>query len=260
MKLYIGTFCFFLYSCLCFSQEMRILSVDEPPANYLNEKNEPEGFAVDIINALKKEVGSISEIEFIPEARAINLIRTQPNIILFSISRTSFREKDYRWIGPVFTKKWEVYTLKTSNFKVNDDEDLKTLPVIGLVRGDVREEWLINKKLTNLHSVTHHQQNIQRLLMGRVSAIVYEKSGLTQLMNEMEIDSSMIESIFTINEAPVYIAVSKKTSLKTFKTWQRAFEKIKKNGKLKQISTLWQTKLMDDFNIESKISNQLLTF
>lgn len=96
MKLYIGTFCFFLYSCLCFSQEMRILSVDEPPANYLNEKNEPEGFAVDIINALKKEVGSISEIEFIPEARAINLIRTQPNIILFSISRTPFREKDYR--------------------------------------------------------------------------------------------------------------------------------------------------------------------
>ena len=132
-----------------------------------------------------------------------------------------------------------MYTLKTSDFKVNNFEDLKTLPVIGLVRGDVREEWLINKKLTNLHSVTHHQQNIQRLLMGRVSAIVYEKSGLTQLMNEMKIDSSIIESIFTITEAPVYIAVSKRTSFKTFKVWQRAFENIKRNEKLKQISTLW---------------------
>lgn len=260
MLRWICLFCCCFYSTISFANEIRILSVDEPPANYLNEKNEPDGYAVDIINALKKEVGSKSEIEFTPEARAINLIRTQPNIILFSISRTPFRENDYRWIGPIFTKKWEVYTLKTSDFKVNNFEDLKTLPVIGLVRGDVREEWLINKKLTNLHSVTHHQQNIQRLLMGRVSAIVYEKSGLTQLMNEMKIDSSIIESIFTINEAPVYIAVSKRTSFKTFKVWQRAFENIKRNEKLKQISTLWQSRLMEDFKIESKISNQLLTF
>lgn len=260
MKRWICLFCFCLYSPINFAKDVRILSVDEPPANYLNENNKPEGYAVDIINALKKQVGSNSEIEFTPEARAINLVRTQANILLFSISRTDFRESDYRWIGPIFTKKWEVYALKKSNLIINNFDDLKTLPIIGLVRGDVREEWLINKKLTNLHSVTHHQQNIQRLLIGRVSAIVYEKSGMSQLFKALQLDETEVESIFTIKEAPVYIAISKKTSLKTFNIWQRAFNKIKQNGQLKQISTDWQKKLKDDFKIKSKISNQLLTF
>ena len=260
MKQWICLFCFCLYSSTSFSKEIRILSVNEPPANYINENNEAEGYVVDIINALKMIVNSESKIEFTPEARALNLVKTQPNIILFSISRTPFREKHYRWVGQVFSKKWQVYALKESNIIINSLDDLKALPMIGLVRGDVREEWLINQKLTNLHSVTHHQQNIQRLLMGRVSAIVFEKPGLTQLFNEMGEDQSFIESVFTINETPVYIAMSKETPLATFTRWQNAFETLKNNGELLQISTTWQKKLMDDFNIESKISNQLLTF
>lgn len=260
MKRWICLFCFCFYSTINFAKEIRILSVNEPPANYINENNEAEGYAVDIINALRSVIDTKSKIEFTPEARALNLIRTQPNIILFSISRTPFREKDYRWVGQVFTKKWQVYALTESNIVINSLDDLKALPVIGLVRGDVREEWLINQKFTNLHSVTHHQQNIQRLLMGRVSAIIYEQSGLAHLMKKMNEDEALIEPIFTINESPVYIAMSKKTPRATLKKWQDAFETLKHNGELLQISATWQTKLMNDFNIESKISDQLLTF
>ncbi|WDD98790.1 transporter substrate-binding domain-containing protein [Thalassomonas actiniarum] len=245
---------------VAYANEFRILTVNEPPANYINTSGKADGYVVDIVRALRKEVGATAEIEFVPEARALNILRDKANVLVFSLSKTPFRQEKYLWVGQVLSKKWEVYTLLESELKIENKEQLKNLPVIGVVRGDIREEWLVNHKFTNLHSVTHHNQNIRLLLKERVSAIVFEKLGLAHLCRDLNIDVSLFKSIYTINTSPVFIVMSSITPPDTFHLWHNAYNKLKANGELEKISRLWQAKLLTDFNLDIGIADGLLVF
>lgn len=242
------------------SNNARIFSVNEPPANYINSLGEADGYVVDIMKALQKKVGNNSIIEFVPEARALRFMETKPNALMFSLSKTAERNNNYHWIGQVMSKKWQVYSLNTANIEVNNLAQLKQMSIIGLVRGDVREEWLLDQDFTNLHSVTQHSQNIQRLLMGRVPVIVYEKQGLHYLCKEMNIDISLFKSIYTIEESPVFIVMSKSSTVEQVKPWQEAFEQLREEGEIERIATLWQAKLAHEYAIESEISQEVLVF
>jgi len=248
------------FPCFVFSSEFRVLSVNEPPANYLNKTGVPDGYVVDIIKALQKEVGNNAKIEFMPEVRALNIMQTTANTLLFSISKTKYRENLYLWLGQVMEKRWDVYALKASNLKIKELKQLKKLPMIGVVRGDVREEWLLTNDFTNLYSVTNHRQNVQRLLTGRVSTIVYEEQGLKYICQELGIDSTLFQSIYTINFSPVFIVISKGTHSTTFDAWQHAFNKLMSNGEIEKISLTWQHKLWNDFLIESELIEGILHF
>jgi ABC-type amino acid transport substrate-binding protein len=150
--------------------------------------------------------------------------------------------------------------LNTFDIDISSLEQMKKLSKIGLVRGDVREEWLLEQNFTNLHSVTQHSQNIERLLMGRVPVIVYEKQGLYYLCKKLNIDVSLFKPVYAINESKVFIVMSKKTSPEKVKIWKEAFLQLKTEGEIKRISLVWQAKLRKEFNIESKISQEILVF
>jgi len=237
-----------------------MLTVNEPPANYLNEHGLAEGYVIDIIKKLQQETGDTSKIEFVPEARALNILSTRSDAIFFSLSKTKFRENKYTWLGKVMSKKWQVYTLKASTLEVENIEQLQKLPVIVVVGGDVREDWLGNRQFTNLHSVTNHHQNVLRLLNSRIPAFVYEEQGLLHICKELNIDANLFKVINTINIAPVYIVMSKGISPDILNLWQSAFNKLLANGDIEKISRYWQSKLWDEFKITSDISNSILIF
>lgn len=248
---------------LCFqgiAQEVKIFAVDEPPAAFINEKHHQDGYVVDIVRAMQHTLNDKTSIIFLPEGRALNILAKEPNSILMSISRTPDREHHYYWIAQVMAKKWQVYTLSDSDIVINTLDDLRSLASIGVVRGDVREEWLINKDFKNLNSVTQHKQNIQMLHLGRVNAIVYEKQGLAYQVNLLGIELSHFKPVFTLNEAPVYIVMSINSSVVQVKKWQHAFDTITANGELQTIAENWQFTLRQEFNISSKIKNNILVF
>lgn len=254
-------FCLFLlmFTVSANASGLRVMSVVEPPSNYINASNLPDGYVTDIMQALMAEAGVVKIIDFVPEARAMRIMATQPNTILFSISRTPFREDKYHWIGHVMNKAWHVYALSSSKLQVGSLADLKKLPALGVVRGDVREEWLDNQGFSNLNSVTEHQQNIKLLLKGRVSAIAYEEQGLLYALNKTGQNRAMFKSLYTLNESNVYISMSRKgTRPATVDLWQSAFERIKANGTLANIAIKWQKRIKLEFGIETELKNGML--
>lgn len=258
MRFTIAFLCWFCFQTI--AQEVKIFAVDEPPAAYINEYNSQDGYVLDIVKAMQEALNDKTKIIFLPEGRALNILAKQPNSILMSISRTQAREQQYVWIGQVMSKTWRVYTLADSNIKINTLDELRSLSSIGVVRGDVREEWLINKGFNNLNSVTLHKQNIHMLNLARVDAIVYENQGLAFQSASLGIALSDFKSVLTLNEAPVYIVMSIKSSKKQIEEWQTAFQIIEDNGKLQDIAQHWQTKLTQKYNISSDIRNNILVF
>lgn len=242
------------------SAELKIYAVDEPPAAYSNVEKKADGYVVEIVRAMQKRLNNNAKILFIPEARALNIMAEEPNTLLLSISRTSSREPNFNWIAKVMEKRWEVYTLVSANIEIESLQDLKLLNSIGVVRGDVREEWLINKSFKNLNSVTQHKQNIQMLELGRVDAIVYEEQGLAYQANALGLKQEAFKSVFILNQSSVYIVMSKNSSSQLVDQWQSAFSQISDSGELFSIALRWQAILLNEFNINAKIVDDILVF
>ncbi len=105
-----------------------------------------------------------------------------------------------------------MFTKVDSELHASSLQDLANINAIGVVRGDVREEWLVNRKFTNLYSVTQHDQNVQLLLWGRLPAIVYEQQGLTYSCEQLLIDCGQFKAIYTLHQSNVYLVMSKKNT------------------------------------------------
>jgi polar amino acid transport system substrate-binding protein len=242
------------------SQELKIMAVDEPPAAFIGHDNAPKGYVYDIVKAMQQVTHNKTDIIFVPEARALNMLAQEPNAMLLGISRIPSREQHYFWIAQVMFKKWEVYVPAKSDIAINTIDDLRGLTRIGVVRGDVREEWLIDHYFTNLNSVTLHEQNIQMLDLGRVSAIVYDKQGMVFQTEALGLAIDEFRSVFTLNRAPVYIVMSKLSPMTIVAEWQNAFNTISINGELLAISKRWQASLLKLYKLDSDIQNNILVF
>lgn len=235
---------FFIFSTVLQADVRRVITVTEPPASFINEQQQSDGYVTEIVKALLSESKVTPKIEFIPEARVLNIAKEEADILFFTFSRTKQREDLYHWIAPVLTKDWNVYGLKGITRKLTSLKALKQLAAIGVVRGDVREEWLINNGFSNLYSVTQHKQNVQLLLLGRVPFIAYEKQGIHALSKELNFNFEQFELIYTFNTAASYIAMSKKgTDLKLVENIKRRFQDLTESGAIKNIASKWASRL-----------------
>ncbi|WP_286234145.1 substrate-binding periplasmic protein [Thalassotalea sediminis] len=253
---------FFIIYSFCFSsigETFKIYGVNEPPASYISNNGEVAGYVVDITNALLHELNIKADIEILPEARVLNFAKNRKNILLFSFSRTPFREKHFHWIGKVLTKKWQAFALSNSLLEITSLSDLKQVDHIGVVRGDVREEWLVNRGFDNLYSVTYPDQNVRLLAKGRLPVIIYEQQGMSYLCRQLNIENNF-KPLFTVHESDVYLLMSKQTSMAVVTRVKKAFEQLKRSGRLAEISEKWLSQLAIEYPDMYAIKDDILTF
>ncbi len=240
------------------AKELQILTVNEAPANYLDNQGQLTGYVTDIVRALQTQLNDTTPIQLVPEARAIYTGYKHPNIIMFSFSRIAKREKDFYWVMPVMKKTWSIIYLSQSDIHPTSLNSLKALSGIGVVRGDVRQLWLKQKGFLNLQPVTSHEQNLKRLIAGRVPAIAYENSALIQISQNLNINAKSFKS-FPFYESVLYLIMSKpNTDTGILYRWKLAAEQLKASGQLEAISQKWKRFLEQEFSVSSKIEDDIL--
>ena len=244
--------------------ELRIWTVEEPPSSFTDEqegKKAITGFAVEIVREVQRKLGDATPIQIMPEARVYQLALTEPNIVLFSISRTPARETTFHWISLIMRKPWVFYAKKNAGVRINSIEDLKQVKAIGVVRGDVRASWLQEQGLTNVEEVTQHEQNLRKLMADRVQLIFYEPQGLAYLCKQLGYDVTTLEPVFIPYVSEVYIAMSKPgTPLETVKQWQAAAQQLKTDGTFQQIGEKWTKYIRERYGIVAEVKDGALNF
>jgi polar amino acid transport system substrate-binding protein len=253
-----------LLLCLSFmlqAKPLRIITVVEPPASYLDSHGQLTGFSVDVVKAIQQSLNDKTVIEVLPEARAIHIARTEPNILLFSFSRTPKREDEFYWIGQLSVKNWSVYALSANPIEIQQLEQLRNVKGIGVVRGDIREEWLTEQGFSNLHPSVNHQQNIHRLRSGRLDLIAYESQGIQHLLWEEGLSASDIKPVFNLKSSSVYMLMSKPfTDQKLMQRWKVAADKFKQSGQQQFLAEKWQMILRHYHAIETEATDGVLYF
>ena len=168
---YLLVFVLFVLSLLpqlAAAQQFRILTEEFPPYNYTSDQDKLLGISSEIVREILKRVDHPDNIEVLPWADGYRIAQEESNIILFSTTRSSRREKLFKWVGPLVPNNLVFFAKKDSNISLKTLEDAKSIGSIGVYKDDFGELVLKEKGFTNLDSVLKNSQNVPKLLKGEI--------------------------------------------------------------------------------------------
>ncbi|MBT8369695.1 MAG: transporter substrate-binding domain-containing protein, partial [Deltaproteobacteria bacterium] len=185
------------------AQDLTILTEEYPPLSF-RQNGKITGSTVEVVQEIIRRLNQPAEIKMMPWARGYHLLRTKPNVVLFTTNRTEARENLFHWVGPVAISTNSFYAKKGSKIQINSVEDAKQVGAIASYKDDAREQLLISQGFTNLDSSNSPESNLKKLLSGRVDLWLYDTLGLPGVTKKLGADISELELVHAIDEAVLY--------------------------------------------------------
>lgn len=214
--------------CMASAANFKIMTEEYPPFNY-SDGGQITGLSTEVTLEIAKRIGHPTDLEMLPWARAYKLIQKDSGLILYSMTRTEAREDLFKWVGPVAANKWVLFAKKGSGVSISSLEDAKSVKKIGTYKDDAAESFLIAEGFGNLDSVINDEQNVPKLMAGRINLwIVGELQGIYKAKKKGV--SDQLEKVLDVKDTELYIAFSKDTSDDVIATWQKALDDMKADG------------------------------
>jgi polar amino acid transport system substrate-binding protein len=210
-----------------------------PPDQFENEQGIPSGFSVDVVREIQRRVGDTSPIRMAHWANAYTETLSKPNTILFTMVRTSEREKLFQWVGPLMEQRFILAVRADSRVTLNSLNDARRLRRIGTVKADYRHVYLAEQGFTNLDPVDYSDQNIRRLMAGRIDALASSDLTLPAMLAKAGVAPSKVRTGLVISVGHNYIAFSNRTSEVTVRQWRRALEAMFIDGTIERYRRIW---------------------
>ena len=231
-------FSYFSLSIPASAQDMMILTEEYPPFSHSKE-GRLTGSSVEVVREILRRLNQPDMIDILPWARAYNLLKTKPNVVLFSTTRTKEREDLFHWVGPLCIARNGFYQKKGSGIRIDSLKDAKRVGSIATYKEDAREQMLKSWGFTNLDSSKSALSNLKKLMSGRVDLWFYDNLGMPSAAKQAGVDPKDLELVFAVDEVSIYIAISRQTSEEIVKKWQAALQTMKDDGTFYAISKNW---------------------
>lgn len=211
---------------------LQLLTSEEPPTNFTAADGKVTGITTDIVEEIKRRLKVTTPVVLQPWARSYDTFSTTPNVAIFTLGKTPERVAlGFNFIGPVITRKQNVYKKAGSPLKVASMDDIKRQNLnVGAVRGDWRSGYFTNQGI-KVEDVPTHDANIKKLMVDRLSLFVLSDIELGMNAKRADVSMDKIELAFTVMETSSYLGLSKGTSSEIIEKWQKAFEEVQKDTK-----------------------------
>jgi len=224
--------------CFVYPAELQFLTEEYPPITFRKD-GKVTGLATEVVEEIQRRTDSKAPIQVLPWARAYQTALSDPNTVLFSVTRTAERESLFQWVGPLVSQKTSFYALRGTKVKVNSLADAKKLDPIIVVRDYYSEQFLKGEGFTNMDLVANPEQMVKMLMAGRRPMMASDNLLLPALLENAGAKREDVESVYTFMESKLYIAFSKNTSSATVAQWQQALDNMKRDGSYAKIYKKW---------------------
>lgn len=186
-----------------------LLTEDDAPHNMM-KNGQLVGIATEKLTEAFKRVNVSQRMELVPWARAYKSALTQPNSCAFSAARTPERENLFKWVGPIASMDWVLYT-RTDNAapKPNKLEDIRTHTIGGYLQ-DVISVWLANQGY-KVEAAPNDAVNPKKLLAGHINYWASSRPRATAMLDKDGL-SKKIVPIFTFGHTDLYLACNPSVS------------------------------------------------
>ena len=175
-----------------------------------------------------------ASIEVLPWAEGYSLAQTEPDAALYSTARTAERENLFLWVGPIGSIDFILYAKNGSAISVPSLEAAKKSGIIGVVRDDVRDQFLQSENVTNLYLCSDDLECAQKLNEGTIDLWLGSDSA-GDAARQAGIDPGEFQPVYLIKKTDLYIAFNKDTPASVVTTWQATLDAMKKDGTYDQI-------------------------
>lgn len=217
---------------------MTLVTEEDPPYSFTRDKH-PDGFAVEVVNEIKRRLHITDRIQIEPWTRVYDSALHKANVAAFSMSRTQEREALFYWIGPIVENDWVLVTKRSSGIHLASLDDAKKLRAIGAVRGYAWTRYLDARGFKNLDRVWERKLNSLKLQAGRLDAFVSADLSYVSEIQDNGLNPADFEVTLRFNSVQMYIALSKQTDQQTVNRWAQAFESMKEDGTFEKIHAKW---------------------
>lgn len=177
------------------------------------------------------------QVSLYPWARSYDMALNEPNVLIYLIARTAARESQFKWAGEIMKVQYHLFKLKErGEIVVKDLQDARNY-AIGVMRDDVRFQYLHAQGFTKLVISGQSVDNFNMLLNRRVDIVPLNDRDATSLCQETHFNCAKLEKILTLHEIStgLYMAYSKLTPDRVVERTKVAFEKIKAEGSVRKI-------------------------
>lgn len=206
--------------------------VTEDTAYSYLQDGQVSGTASQVVEATLQRAGLTDyHVALYPWARAYDMALSEPGVLIYLIARTPEREALFRWVGEIMRIEYHFYKLRSrDDIQVPDLEAAKGYR-IGVLREDVRHQYLQAKGFHKIVVAAQNSENFRRLLNGQVDLVPMPEQDIVVLCNEAGIDPASVERVFTPDAATqLYMAYSRQTDDDVVLRTQAAFEQLRAEG------------------------------
>lgn len=215
-------------------EELALVTNDFPPYSY-KQDGQWSGIAADIVTALMKQAAFKGRIEMLPWKRAVIYSLEGKKMMLFPFTRRPFREKKYKWIGPIGSDSF-VFAVPGEDKRIYTSiEDFRNMQ-IGVNGSTPTAARLQALGFKNLQVVTSEKLNANKLIgLNRIDAWYSTYLILKHTVKSLNIDESKIRIIFWDIRVDMYIAATLSVPDETVSRWQNNLDAMKADGRYQMI-------------------------
>ena len=229
---------------LCYGIEgeqvkLKLITEDFSPFNFRSKEGKITGQSTEIVQEILSRLNLEIDIHLMPWNDGYELALSEPDVVLYSTSRTTEREKLFQWVGPIGSDEFLFYALVGSDLIIRSLEEVKTVTAIGVVQDDARHQFLKQDNLTNLKLYSNDAECYKALESGDVDLVVGSSKTMVQMARQAGVDPSKLKPVYTLRKTPLYVAFNKNTSTDIVKQWQDALDEMKSDGTFEEINERW---------------------
>ncbi|MDP2369690.1 substrate-binding periplasmic protein [Rhodoferax sp.] len=209
---------------------------ENTPYTYVKD-GKVAGSATEVVELTLNRAGLTDyKVNLYPWARSYDMALKTPNVLIYLIARTAARENQFHWAGEIMKIQYHLYRLKQTPLTITDLESAKRFR-IGVMRDDVRHQYLAAKGFGRLIVSAQSIDNFKKLLSGQVDLVPLTTDDASSLCGQTRFDCAGLERVMTLDEAStgLYMAFSLATSQAVVQRTKAAFDKLKVEGHIKRV-------------------------
>jgi len=150
---------------------------------------------------------------------------------LFSTARTAEREGLFKWVGPIASNEWVLFSKGDSSIQLNSLDDARRYR-IGGYKGDAKTQFLLDRGL-EVQTALRDSENVKKLERGQIDLwMTSNQAGRFVARQKGLGDLRVVQNRHT---ADLYLALNLQTPDELVQKLQNALDSLRAEGALRSI-------------------------
>lgn len=150
---------------------------------------------------------------------------------LFSTARTAEREGLFKWVGPIASNEWVLFSKGDSSIQLNSLDDARRYR-IGGYKGDAKTQFLLDRGL-EVQTALRDSENVKKLERGQIDLWVTSNQAGRFVARQEGLENLRV--VQNLHTADLYLAFNLQTPDELVQKLQSALDSLRAEGALRTI-------------------------